>query len=35
MIQFQTEFQNKKSAIETLTLSKSRGNWLPVGYFIK
>ncbi|MBU2978784.1 DUF4019 domain-containing protein [Alteromonas sp. C1M14] len=35
VIQFQTEFQNKKSAIETLTLSKSSGNWLPVGYFIK
>lgn len=35
VIQFQTEFQNKKSAIETLTLSKSSGHWLPVGYFIK
>ena len=35
VIQFQTEFQNKKSATETLTLSKSSGDWLPVGYFIK
>lgn len=35
VIQFKTEFQNKKSAIETLTLSKSNGHWLPVGYFIK
>ena len=35
VIQFQTEFQNKKSATETLTLSKSSGHWLPVGYFIK
>lgn len=35
VIQFKTEFQNKKSAIETITLSKSSGNWLPVGYFIK
>lgn len=34
ILQFQTEFQNKKSAIETLTLSKSSGQWLPVGYFI-
>jgi len=35
VIQFQTDFQNKKSATETLTLSKSSGKWLPVGYFIK
>ena len=35
VIQFQTKFQNKKSATETLTLSKSSGDWLPVGYFIK
>ncbi|WP_102798840.1 DUF4019 domain-containing protein [Bowmanella denitrificans] len=35
VIQFQTEFQNKESATETLTLSKSSGQWLPVGYFIK
>ena len=34
VIQYQTEFQNKKSAIETLTLSKSSGEWLPLGYFI-
>ncbi|WP_347564643.1 DUF4019 domain-containing protein [Alteromonas sp. 5E99-2] len=35
VIQFQTDFQNKKSATETLMLSKSSGKWLPVGYFIK
>ena len=35
VIQFQTQFQNKTSATETLTLSKSSGDWLPVGYFIK
>ncbi len=35
VIQFQTEFQNKKSFTETLTLSKNSGQWLPVGYFIK
>jgi hypothetical protein len=34
VIQFQTEFQNKKSSTETLTLSKNSGEWLPVGYFI-
>jgi hypothetical protein len=35
VIQFQTDFQHKKSSTETLTMSKSSGNWLPVGYFIK
>lgn len=35
VIQFQTEFQNKKSATETLTLTKTSGQWLPIGYFIK
>ncbi|MEW6992609.1 DUF4019 domain-containing protein [Colwelliaceae bacterium 6441] len=35
VIQFQTDFQNKKSATETLTLSKASGKWLPIGYFIK
>ena len=35
VIQFKTEFQNKKTATETLTLSKNSGKWLPVGYFIK
>ena len=34
VIQFKTDFQNKKSATETLTLSKSSGKWLPIGYFI-
>ncbi|EGQ7944484.1 DUF4019 domain-containing protein [Vibrio cholerae] len=35
IIQFKTDFQNKKSLTETVTLSKSSGEWLPVGYFIK
>lgn len=35
IIQYQTEFVNKKSAIETLTLIKEDTLWLPVGYFIK
>lgn len=35
VIQFLTEFQNKKSSVETLTLSKESGNWLPIGYFIQ
>ena len=34
VIQFKTDFQNKASSTETLTLSKSSGAWLPVGYFI-
>nr|WP_254053192.1 DUF4019 domain-containing protein [Shewanella sp. WE21] len=34
-MQFQTEFEYKKLATETLTLSKTSGQWLPVGYFIK
>jgi hypothetical protein len=34
VIQFETNFENKESATETLTLSKSSGAWLPVGYFI-
>ncbi|MCE9677768.1 DUF4019 domain-containing protein [Shewanella sp. AS1] len=35
IIQFQTEFENKQAAVETLTLSKASGDWLPVGYFIQ
>ena len=35
VIQYQTEFQHKKSATEILTLSKSSGYWRTVGYFIK
>lgn len=35
VIQFQTDFENKKSSTETLTLSKSSGDWLPIGYLIK
>ena len=35
IIQYKTTFENKKSAQETLTLSKSSGQWLAVGYFIK
>lgn len=35
IIQFQTDFQNKASSTETVTLSHSKGQWLAVGYFIK
>ncbi len=35
VIQYKTEFEHKASAIETLTLSKKSGQWMPVGYFIK
>lgn len=35
VIQFQTDFQNKKASTEILTLSKSSGQWRTVGYFIK
>jgi len=35
VIQFQTEFQNKKSATETLTLRKTGEQWLPLGYFVQ
>lgn len=34
-IQFITKFEYAGSAIETITLSKDSGDWLPVGYFIK
>ena len=35
VVQFQTDFQNKKASTEILTLSKSSGQWRTVGYFIK
>ena len=35
VIQFQTDFQNKKTSTEILTLSKNSGKWLTVGYFIQ
>lgn len=35
VIQFQTDFQNKKASTEILTLSKNSGKWLTVGYFIQ
>ncbi len=35
IVQFKTQFEHKKTAIETLTLSKNEGQWQPVGYFIK
>ncbi|WP_394203696.1 DUF4019 domain-containing protein [Shewanella waksmanii] len=34
ILQFSTQFAHKQSAVETLTLSKDSGQWLPVGYFI-
>ena len=30
-----TDFEQKSTSIETITLSKVKGDWLPVGYFIK
>lgn len=35
IIQFQTDFKNKKNVTETLTLSKTEDTWLPIGYFIR
>ncbi|WP_299004107.1 DUF4019 domain-containing protein [uncultured Shewanella sp.] len=35
VLQYQTQFQNKASSTEILTLSKKSGKWLTVGYFIK
>lgn len=36
IIQFGTEFENKKSAVETVTFMKDiGGQWCPAGYFIK
>lgn len=35
VIEYKTEFEHKKSSTETLTLSKSSGQWRPIGYFIK
>ncbi|HEV2199773.1 MAG TPA: DUF4019 domain-containing protein [Bryobacteraceae bacterium] len=35
VIQFQSSFQNKASAVETLTLMKDGGQWRPAGYFIR
>ena len=34
IIQFQSQFINKEQAIETISLSKSSGQWQPIGYFI-
>ena len=34
IIQFQSQFMNKEQAIETISLSKSSGQWQPIGYFI-
>jgi Protein of unknown function (DUF4019) len=35
VIQFLSSFQNKASAVETLTLMKDGGQWRPAGYFIR
>lgn len=35
VIQYASSFKNKKSAVETLTLSKAGDKWRMVGYFIK
>jgi hypothetical protein len=34
ILQFQSSFQNKASAVETLTLMKDNGAWRSAGYFI-
>jgi hypothetical protein len=34
LIQYQTSYQNKASATETLTLMKDGGKWRVAGYFI-
>lgn len=35
VISYQSVFENKKNAVETLTLSKSTAVWKVVGYFIR
>ncbi|WAC18275.1 protein kinase [Luteolibacter sp. SL250] len=33
--QFETDFENKKKAVETVTMAKENGVWKPMGYFIR
>ena len=35
VIQFNTSFENKKSAVETVTPMLDRGKWKVAGYYIK
>ena len=35
VIQYQTSFQNKATAVETLTVMMDGGRWRAAGYFIK
>ncbi len=36
VIQYSTEFENKKNAVETITMTKEKdGSWKSAGYFIK
>ncbi len=35
ILQFQTRFKNKKSAIETITPMMDNGNWRVSGYYIR
>jgi uncharacterized protein DUF4019 len=35
VIQYQTSYQNKADAVETLTLVNDSGNWRCAGYFIR
>ncbi|TNF91236.1 MAG: DUF4019 domain-containing protein [Gammaproteobacteria bacterium] len=35
ILQFQTRFKNKKSAIETVTPMMDNGNWRVSGYYIR
>jgi hypothetical protein len=33
--QFESDFENKKKAVETVTMAKENGVWKPMGYFIR
>ena len=35
VIQYNTSFENKESAVETVTLMLDRGKWKVAGYYIK
>ncbi|GMG88014.1 DUF4019 domain-containing protein [Biformimicrobium ophioploci] len=35
VLTFNASFENKKNAVETITLMDVEGNWLVVGYFIR
>ena len=35
IIQFDSDFENKKGVVETVTTMKEDGVWKPMGYFIR